>query len=37
MDEAIDNSSMGQVLAMLLVDTALFAILAWYLDKATPI
>ena len=32
-NESIDNSSMGQVLLMLLVDTLIFALLAWYLDK----
>ncbi|CAL1171712.1 unnamed protein product, partial [Cladocopium goreaui] len=32
-NESIDNSSMGQVLLMLLLDTVIFALLAWYLDK----
>ena len=34
LDESLDNSSMAQCLVMLLVDTGLFAVLAWYLDKA---
>ncbi|CAJ1443886.1 unnamed protein product, partial [Effrenium voratum] len=33
LDESLDNSSMAQCLVMLLVDTGLFAVLAWYLDK----
>ncbi|CAE7550887.1 Abca3 [Symbiodinium sp. CCMP2592] len=33
LNEMIDNSSMAQVLAMLLIDTLLYAGLAWYLDK----
>ena len=36
LNEDIDNSSMAQVLSMLLLDTFLFALLAWYLDKVLP-
>eukprot|EP00931_Biecheleriopsis_adriatica_P069363 TRINITY_DN4321_c0_g1_i1.p1 TRINITY_DN4321_c0_g1~~TRINITY_DN4321_c0_g1_i1.p1 ORF type:complete len:1964 (+),score=351.62 TRINITY_DN4321_c0_g1_i1:38-5929(+) len=33
MGDPVDNISMGQVIGMLVLDTLVFAVLAWYLDR----